>query len=124
MEEDPQLDALDYLDRFFEEIRRHARQDAEFAARLVKALGGEVVFEADRAVDIVNPLELAATSSREKFDAVFETMTLAQIKAVMKKHNLGTTVDAKGLAKPALIEMLHARAVAKARERGATHRGA
>ena len=45
MGEDQGLNPIEYLDRFFDELRAEVRSNPKLAARLVKALGGNVVFE-------------------------------------------------------------------------------
>ena len=45
MAEDPRLDAIAYLDRFFDEIRDEVRSNPKLASRLVKAMGAQVLFE-------------------------------------------------------------------------------
>lgn len=111
-------DAFTKLDKFFEELRLEIRSNPELAARLVKAIGAEVTFEGSLAAQLVNPRELAATSDEASFRAAFAAMTLAEIKSVLKAHNLASAVDMKGLAIPDLTDMAYRRAVAKAAERG------
>ena len=110
-------DAFTKLDRFFEELRLEIRANPPLAARLVKAIGAEVTFEAMLAAKLVNPRELATTSDEAGFRAAFAAMTLAEIKTVLKAHNLASPVDMKGLKAPELIDMAYRRAVAKAAER-------
>ena len=45
MAESTRLTPVEYLDRFFDELRAEVRSNPQLAARLVKALGGEVVFD-------------------------------------------------------------------------------
>ena len=117
MTDETEQDAFTKLDRFFEELRLEMRANPELAGRLVKAIGAEVTFEGTLAVKLVNPRELAITSDEAGFRAAFAAMTLADIKTVLKAHNLASAVDMKGLKVPELIDMAYRRAVAKAAER-------
>ena len=110
-------DAFAALDRFFDELRLEIRGNPELAARLVKAIGAEVSFEGALAAKLVNPRELAVNSDEAGFRAAFSQMTLAEMKSVLKAHNLASSVDMKGLKAPELIDMAYRRAVAKAAER-------
>lgn len=114
--DDPR-DALEALDRFFEELRLELRANPELAHRLVKALGAEVTFEGGLAARLVNPRELAATKSEADFRKTLGAMSATDIRAVLKAHNLASSVDMKGLGTDALIDMAHARALAKINER-------
>jgi len=60
MGEDQGLNPIEYLDRFFDELRAEVRSNPKLAARLVKALGGNVVFESDTKAEVANPYALAA----------------------------------------------------------------
>jgi len=117
MPSDADMDAFTKLDKFFEELRLEIRANPELASRLVKAIGAEVTFEGTLAVKMVNPRELAVTADEAGFRAAFSAMTLAEIKSVLKAHNLASAVDMKGLKEPDLIDMAYTRAVAKAAER-------
>ena len=110
-------DAFGKLDRFFEELRLEIHANPQLAARLVKAIGAEVTFEGTLAAKLVNPRELALSSDEAGFRAAFAAMTPAEIKMVLKAHNLASAVDMKGLKAPELIDMAYRRAVAKAAER-------
>ncbi|MEL7129237.1 MAG: hypothetical protein AAGK23_06800 [Pseudomonadota bacterium] len=117
MEDPGDMDAFAKLDRFFEELRLEIRSNPDLANRLVKAIGAEVVFEGSLAAKLINPRELAATKPEAAFRDAFSAMTAAEIRSVLKAHNLASTVDMKGLKPPALIDMAYERALAKANER-------
>ena len=117
MSSDSEQDAFAALDRFFDELRLEIRGNPELAAKLVKAIGAEVSFDGALAAKLVNPRELAVTADEAGFRAAFASMTLAEIKSVLKAHNLASSVDMKGLAQADLIDMAYRRASAKAAER-------
>jgi hypothetical protein len=116
MGEGPQLTPVEYLDRFFDELRDEVRSNPKFAARLVKALGGDVVFEDTAKADVANPYALA-TGPKAKFLSVFGAMKLGEIKKVLKDNNLATRIDMNGKNAAQLVEMLYNRAAAKVQER-------
>lgn len=115
MAQGPGLTPVEYIDRFFDELRAEVRANPALAARLVKALGGNVVFGDETKGDVANPYSLAA--NRAQFFAVFGSMKQAELKKVLKDHNLATAVDVKGKSAEQLVEMMYARALAKVGER-------
>jgi hypothetical protein len=117
MAQDTRLTPAEYLDRFFDELRAEVRSNPRLAARLVKALGGEVVFEDEAKAEVANPYALAADGSKAKFLSVFGAMKLSEIKRVLKDNNLATRVDMNGKTAGQLVEMLFDRASSKVRER-------
>ncbi|HVY88053.1 MAG TPA: hypothetical protein VG942_04245 [Hyphomonadaceae bacterium] len=116
MAENPGLSAVDYIDRFFDEIRSEVRSNPKLAARLVKALGGDVVFDGEAKAEVANPYALA-TGTRAKFAAVFGSMKLGEIKKILKDNNLATRVDMNGKSPEQLVEMMYDRAASKVAER-------
>ena len=117
MAENQRLTPVEYLDRFFDELRDEVRSNPKLAARLVKALGGEVVFEEEAKADVANPYALAAQGSKAKFLSVFGSLKLSEIKRVLKDNNLATRVDMAGKSVGQLAEMLFERASSKVKER-------
>ena len=117
MAEDSRLTPADYLDRFFDALREEVRSNPKLAARLVIALGGNVVFEDETRADIANPYALAATGSKSRFYSVFATMKPNQVKKVLRNNNLATQLDMGGKSVGELIDMLFDRASSKVRER-------
>jgi hypothetical protein len=117
MAEDKRLTPVEYLDRFFDELRDEVRSNPKLAARLVKALGGEVVFEDQAKADVANPYALAAQGSKARFLSVFGAMKLSEIRRVLKENNLATRVDMNGKSAGQLVEMLFERASGKVKER-------
>ncbi|MBI1340919.1 hypothetical protein GC169_12030 [bacterium] len=117
MAEDQGLTAVEYLDRFFDELRDEVRSNPRLAARLVKAMGGSVVFEAETSVEIANPYLLAASGSKSRFYTVFSQMKPNQLKRVLKENNLATSIDLAGKSPSQLVDMLYDRASSKVSER-------
>lgn len=116
MGEGPGLTPVEYLDRFFDELRAEVRSNPKLAARLVKALGGNVVFDDETKADVANPYALAA-GPKAKFLSVFGAMKLGEIKKVLKENNLATRVDMNGKSAEQLVEMMYNRAAMKVQER-------
>lgn len=116
MGEGPGLTPVEYLDRFFDELRAEVRSNPKLAERLVKALGGNVVFDDEAKAEIANPY-LLATGPKARFLAVFAGMKPGEIKKILKDNNLATKVDMNGKSADQLVEMMHARATAKVQER-------
>lgn len=117
MDAGERLDALACLDRFFEEIRDEARENPAFAARLVRALGGEIVFDAANRRVLLNPIAMALAGDEAHFRAEFGAMSPADLRAVLRDFNLASAVDMRGREKGELVDMLWQRALAKGRER-------
>jgi hypothetical protein len=116
MAEGTRLTPVEYLDRFFDELRSEVRANPKLAARLVKALGGDVVFgEADKA-EVANPYALA-TGPKAKFLSIFSSLKLPEIRKVLKDNNLATRVDMNGKTADELVDMMYERAASKVRER-------
>lgn len=117
MAQGPGLTPVEYIDRFFDELRAEVRSNPALAARLVKALGGNVVFDDETKADVANPYALAASATKAQFYGVFGSMKLAQIKKVLKDHNLATRVDMNGKSAEQLVAMMYERATNKISER-------
>lgn len=117
MAENQRLNAAEYLDRFFDELRAEVRSNPKLAERLVRSLGGQVVFEDETRADIANPYALAGEANKARFFAVFGAMKPGQIRKVMRDHNLATTVDMSGKSAQQLIDMMYDRALTKVGER-------
>ncbi len=120
MEHGQGLSAAEFLDRAFEIIREEARDNPAFAARLVKALGGDVVFPDTARREVLNPISVAASETEAAMRSLYESFSAAQLRGVLRDHNLASAVDTRGLDGPALLDMLVHRARAKARERMST----
>ena len=117
MAESTGLTPVEYIDRFFDELREEVRANPRLAARLVNALGGNVVFENEAKAEAANPYALAAEGDKARFLAVFGTMKAGEIRKVLKDNNLATRVDMTGKSIEQLVEMLYTRAVRKVGER-------
>ncbi|HPN05628.1 MAG TPA: hypothetical protein PK050_07435 [Hyphomonadaceae bacterium] len=116
MGEGKALTPVEYLDRFFDELRDEVRSNPKLAERLVKALGGEVVFDDDAKAEIANPFALA-TGSKAKFLSVFSSMKAGDIRKILKENNLATRIDMAGKSTDQLVEMMYNRAAMKVQER-------
>ena len=117
MDKGARLSAVDYLDRFFEEIRLEARANPDFAARLTRALGGEVVFAKSDIVEVANPMEIAANQGEPGLRETFAGLDAAGLRKTMRTANLATPVDMRGKDTTELTDMLVRRALAKLAER-------
>ncbi len=120
MGEGKALTPVEYLDRFFDELRMEVRSNPKLAERLVKALGGEVVFEDDVKAELANPFVLAS-GTKAKFLSVFGTMKLGEIKKILKENNLATRIDMTGKSADQLVEMMYNRAAMKVQERKSSY---
>lgn len=117
MAEGARLSAADYLDRFFEEIRAEARGNPAFAARLVRALGGEITFAERDKIVIAAPLEIAAAGGQAALRDTFGTLDAAGLRKVLRTANLASSVDVRGRTAEELLDLLVRRATAKMDER-------
>lgn len=111
------LSAAEYLDRFFEEIRAEARDNPAFAARLVRALGAQVVFSQSDIGAIANPIEIAGAQGEAGLRDTFGTLPATELRKLMRTANLATSVDMRGRDQADLVDLLVARACAKLSER-------
>lgn len=103
-------DAFDALDRVLEEIRREFRANPDFAHRVVKALGAEVLFSADLAATLINPVELVAKKTPDEVHNTLDAMSLTDLKKMVKTWQLGSAVDLSGKSKEDVVEMIKVRA--------------
>ncbi len=117
MAEDQRLNAVDYLDRFFDELRAEVRANPKLAERLVRSLGGQVVFDDETRADIAKPYSLAGSATKARFYAVFGAMKPGQLRKILRDNNLATTVDMTGKSAQQLIDMMYDRALTKVSER-------
>jgi hypothetical protein len=120
MAEDTRLNAVEYIDRFFDELREEVRSNPRLAARLVKALGGHVVFEDETRVDVVNPYVVAANGTRSEFYTAFGALKAGQLRQILRDNNLATRIDMAGKSTTQLVDMLFERASTKVNERKST----
>lgn len=105
--------ALEALDRVLEELRREFAANPEFAHRVVRALGANVVFGSAQAAKLLNPVELVANKPEAEIDATLDSLTPADLKKVANGAKLATTSDMSGLSKPDLIALIKRRATAR-----------
>jgi hypothetical protein len=117
MAEDKRLSAVEYVDRFFDEIRAEVRTNPRLAERLVSALGGSVTFAEEQKAEVANPYLAAARLSKPEFIATFASLKPGQLRQVLKDHNLATRIDMTGKSAEQLLEMMHERAARRIKER-------
>jgi len=111
------MSPTEFLDRIFDVIREEARANPSFAARLVRAAGGEVTFEASDTKRVLNPLEIAASGGPSAVKTAFERLDAVALRQVLKEHNLASGVDTRSRSKAELLDMLAVRATARVASR-------
>lgn len=112
------MDPIEALDRFFAVVRQEASDNPSFAARLLGALGANVVFRGEAAVNSVDPL-LVALKGHDEFRTTFLSFSVKDLKAIVKDFGLATTADMKGKTKaPQIVDQMWIGASAKLRDRG------
>jgi hypothetical protein len=121
MAQDTRLTAVEHLDRFFDVLREEVRSNPKLAEKLVKALGGTVVFEDETKTEIANPYVIAAAGDRSRFFNVFGALKAPQIRQVLRDNNLATRVDMTGKSAGQLLDMLYERASSKVSERKSSY---
>lgn len=109
--------ALEALDRFLEELRREFASNPEFAHRAVRALGANVVFEANQAAAFLNPVELLAKQSEAEVEETLNALSLADLKKVAKSSKLATAVDLSGKSKSEVSALITRRAALRLQSR-------
>ena len=97
-------DVLEALDRVLEELRREFAANPEFAHRVVRALGANVVFDPKLAAKLINPIELGGLSA-------------ADLKKMAKDSKLASPSDVAGKSKEAVIELIQRRATLRIESR-------
>jgi len=103
----------EFLDRIFDVIREEAQANPAFAARLVKAAGGEVSFPARAAVQVLNPIEIASKGGAEAVRRAFEGFEAVELRQLLKEHGLASAIDVRSRSKRDLLDMLAVRATAR-----------
>ena len=113
-----QIEPAEALDRFFAIVRQEAIDNPGFAARLLEALGANVVFRGDIALSSVDPLQVALRGYDE-FRATFLSFSVKDLKTIVKDFGLATPTDMKGKSKaPQIVDLMWAGASAKIKDRG------
>ena len=115
-----EIGAVEYLDRLFDVIREEARANPGFAARLVRATGGEVTFPSSDKAVLLNPLEIAAKTGAQGVLEQFDSLDAATLRRVLKAHNLATPVDVRTRSKDELLDMLSRRAAERVASRSSS----
>jgi hypothetical protein len=109
------------LRRFLEVVNDEAATNTRFRNRLLFAIGGPVIFAGQEDLATVDPVELAVRYDEKTFQRIYNTMTAAELRAVLKappNPPLASASDVQGKAKPALLVMLWSRARDRAEEKG------
>lgn len=107
----------DAIDRALDILRAELQNNPEFAYRIVKAVGAEVVFAGKHAAKLLNPKELVALKSEMDARVVLLGLSEADLKMMAKASGLATPVDVKGKDKDQLVDMIYTRALEKVSER-------
>ena len=112
-----EIDASQALDKFFAIVRDEATRNSRFAARLVDALGYNVVFRGNEAKYAVDPVQVALKGV-EVFRQTFLSFSAAELKAMVKDFNLGTQADLRGKTRvPQIVDVMWQGAIAKVKDR-------
>lgn len=111
---------LGALDSFFAVIRARADRDPDFARDLVRALGIPVEFRVEEAeaatlMPYADPVIIAGKGIDE-FRRVFQKFKDADIKKIIRNHNLASADDLVGRKGAALRELLWEAASEKRRQ--------
>lgn len=110
-------DVLEALDRVLEELRREFAANPEFAHRVVRALGANVVFDPKLAAKLINPIELVARETPEKVAEQLGGLSAADLKKIAKESKLASPSDVAGKSKEAVIELIQRRAALRIESR-------
>ena len=105
------------IDRAFDILRAELRNNPEFAYRLIKALGPEIVFEGKHAASLINPIELVSAKSEMDARAQLLSLSATDLKTMAKASKLATPVDLKGKSQDEIVDMIYKRALEKLAER-------
>ena len=110
-------DVLEALDRVLEELRREFAANPEFAHRVVRALGANVVFDPKLAAKLINPIELVARETPEKVAEQLGGLSAADLKKMAKDSKLASPSDVAGKSKEVVIELIQRRATLRIESR-------
>lgn len=108
--DDKHVSAEVALSAFFRAVRDEANVSPAFRARLIDALGINVLYEGEEQFEGANPVKQAGLWSEDAFARIWSKASLKQIREALKLHQLATPEDMKGKRKPQLVEMLYERA--------------
>jgi hypothetical protein len=101
---------LEALDRVLEELRREFASNPEFAHRVVRALGANVVFDPKHAAKLINPIELVANGSPASVTEKLGALSAADLKKMAKDSKLASPGDVAGKSKDDVIKLIQKRA--------------
>lgn len=103
-------DVLEALDRVLEELRREFAANPEFAHRVVRALGANVVFDPKHAAKLINPVELVSRETPEKAAEMLRGLSAADLKKIAKDSKLASPGDVAGKSSEDVIQLILRRA--------------
>ena len=103
-------DVLEALDRVLEELRREFAANPEFAHRVVRALGANVVFDPKHAAKLINPVELVSRETPEKAAEMLSGLSAADLKKIAKDSKLASPGDVAGKSSEDVIQLILRRA--------------
>lgn len=106
------------INEFLRAVKDAAAENPTFRARLVDALGFTVLYEGEEQFAGADPATQAARWSKDAFLRIWSGAKVAEVKAVLKDHQLATPDDMRGLKKAQLTELLYRRALSQAEETG------
>ena len=103
-------DVLEALDRVLEELRREFAANPEFAHRVVRSLGANVVFDPKHAAKLINPVELVSRETPEKAAEMLRGLSAADLKKIAKDSKLASPGDVAGKSSEDVIQLILRRA--------------
>ena len=91
------LDPAEALDKFFNVVREEALANPLFGRRLAEAVGFEVIYQGETALQVMDPVSVAMRG-REKFFSIFSTFSEKDIRKIGEAKGLlqKSTKKAKG----------------------------
>ena len=98
------------LSAFFRAVKDEAMVSPAFRARLIDALGVNVLYEGEEQFEGANPIKQAGLWSEDAFLRIWSKASMKQIRDVLKSYQLATPEDMKGKKRPQLVAMLYDRA--------------
>ena len=87
MEPKHPIDPAEALDKFFAIVREEAFSNPKFGRRLVEAIGFNVVYRGDGAVQVIDPV-MVAMQGREEFFRTFGSFPEKDIRKIGEAHGL------------------------------------
>ena len=81
------IDPAEALDKFFTVVREEALANPLFGRRLAEAVGFEVIYQGETALQVMDPVSVAMRG-REKFFAIFSTFSEKDIRKIGEAKGL------------------------------------